>query len=97
VKIFLGLQRRFELLGELINEPKPSVVAGVLVFSAWVAQANKQFDHAGIIYPSSRDPIRHGERSEAISRLEGYTHLHRDCFGLWPRNDELGNDEKKPA
>ena len=52
MEVFLGLQWCFELLGELIDEPKPSVVAGVLVFSAWVAQANKQFDHAGIIYPS---------------------------------------------
>ena len=44
VVIFLRLQLHLELLGELIDEPKPSVVAGVLVFSARVAQANKQFD-----------------------------------------------------
>jgi hypothetical protein len=57
MEVFLWLQWCFELLGELINEPKPSVVAGVLVFSAWVAQANKQFDHAGIIYPSLQGAV----------------------------------------
>jgi len=42
------------LLGQLIDPPKTSVVAGVFVFSARVAQADKQFDHGGGLSDASK-------------------------------------------
>ena len=71
MEVFLGLQRCFELLGELIDEPKPSVVTGVLIFSAWVAQTNKQFDHAGIIDPSLRSAFSREEQSDVAGSNHG--------------------------
>jgi hypothetical protein len=38
------------LLGELIDPPKSNVVAGGLVFGAWVAQAYKESNHGCIIF-----------------------------------------------
>jgi hypothetical protein len=54
VVVFIGLQLHFELLGQLIDPPKTSVVAGVFVFSARVAQADKQFDHGGGLSDASK-------------------------------------------
>jgi hypothetical protein len=56
VVVFIGLQLHFELLGQLIDPPEPRVVAGVFVFSAWVAQADKQFDHGGALSGASNGP-----------------------------------------
>jgi hypothetical protein len=36
---------RFEILRNRVQPPKPRVVARVFVFSARIAQANKQLDH----------------------------------------------------
>ena len=68
VVVFFRLQLHLELLSELIDEPKPSVVAGVLVFSARIAQANKQFDWA--IYPDNNHGIYGGK-----TRLQLHTKM----------------------
>jgi hypothetical protein len=42
---FVWDQVDIELARQSVNPPKASVVAGVFVFGARVAQANKQLDH----------------------------------------------------
>ena len=42
---FIGHQVHIQITRQGVDPPKASVVAGVFVFGAWIAKANKQFDH----------------------------------------------------
>jgi hypothetical protein len=48
----------FQIARDGVDPPKPRVVTGGFVFGAWVAQANKQFDHVWIIPSSARSTKR---------------------------------------
>jgi hypothetical protein len=43
--VFFKPERHFELIGELINPPKASIVASLFIFGTRIAKANEEFNH----------------------------------------------------
>ena len=85
VVVFIRLQLNLQLLGQLIDPPEPRVVAGVFVFSARVAQADKQFDHGGGLSGASKGPLntsRH-QKSPHQRALQGQRRRITSCLCLW--------------
>ena len=58
MEVAVHRQLDFERSGQRVDKPEPRVVAGVAVLRPGVAQADEQFDHAGILgaamYPGVR-------------------------------------------